>query len=200
MFIFNKFIQHQNVRDRGDKIVIWMITRSKMSPILWKEGREISEVLYWEFIFLCWSHWKSEKALRWRYIYEPFLSASLFFALFVSIVACLSQSSLSLVLISCLCFPLRLDKLWGVLWMIFFGFLKQTERFVSEYILVNNYQGNKQSTQSNTHTVSIKYLLPSKHPSNWNTLALSRKLWLPVNCFPICRWTCHFSFIWKIGS
>lgn len=25
--MLNKFIQHQNVRDRGDKIVIWMITR-----------------------------------------------------------------------------------------------------------------------------------------------------------------------------
>lgn len=27
IFLLNKFIQHQIVRDRGDKIVIWMITR-----------------------------------------------------------------------------------------------------------------------------------------------------------------------------
>lgn len=85
IFILNKFIQHQNVRDRGDKIVIWMITRL---PVMFaiknvfdamKRGqRDTRCIVLWIHVSML-IQLESEKALRLQYIYEPFLWASLFF-------------------------------------------------------------------------------------------------------------------------
>lgn len=158
IFILNKFIQHQNVRDRGDKIVIWMITQL---PVMFaiknvfdtmKRGqRDTRCIVLWIHVSMLikLKKWKSFKITiyLWAVSLSQFIFCSVCFYHSMFETELLKLSS-----ISCLCFPLRLDKLWGVLRMIHFGFLRQTERFVSEYFLVNNYQGNKQRAQSNTHS------------------------------------------------